>query len=203
VESRSSALGLRIVCALAIAWCALVLVAHAFAGAISCGWDTSYCAQTHTKNGVYRGILRDNQGAAVASTRFTVSFESRRGRPAVEGFATDAHGGYCIVWAQERIVPFANAGDELIPIPDPWESLERAGPPAGCQSGNAGIPWDRADDLSTRAPYRAVQVFALAAVALLAIGLVAGTRRGGRGACAAGLGLAGVSTALTAAQWFL
>lgn len=49
-----------------------------------------------------------------------------------------------------------------------------APPPAGCQSGDENVPWWRADDLTSAPQYLAVIGAALLAMAVLAIGILAG-----------------------------
>jgi hypothetical protein len=186
------------VCAVTLLWCGVVLLLHWAAGAFACGWDTSYCAQGRAKDGVYRGVLVDAGDRTLANTAFAVTFASRLTAPAVRGFTTDARGAYCVVWAEERIVPFITAGSSpTLPTDVPWEPLRGAAPPAGCQSGDRGIPWNRSDDLQRTPQYISVFAVVLPGVALLLLGLVRGTRRARHG----GLGLAFAGTLLAAALW--
>jgi len=124
-------------------------------GAVGCGEDTSYCAQSQDKNGTYTGqLLLD--GKPYADQAFEVAFESRDqadlGRVA---FTTTTEGQFCIVWALERITPFAYTptGQPLeestrgIQGLSNWQPLDGL-PPDGCQEGDGGIPWYRADGLT-------------------------------------------------------
>jgi hypothetical protein len=52
----------RAICAAGLVWCAVVVAFHWLAGSLACALDTSYCAFSHEKDGVYAGILRDADG---------------------------------------------------------------------------------------------------------------------------------------------
>lgn len=195
----------RGVCLAALVWCGFVLLFHWAAGGFACGMDTSYCAQSRDKNGVYRGVFVDGQGRTLTDTAFSVAFESRRGaRPRdVSGFSTDAHGRYCIIWAQERITPSAHVGGSEWSIRDPWQPLNGASPPPGCQAGDQGIPWNRADDLTTSAQFLAVPAVAVPGVVLLLVALVLGGAPTARNPRTAGIALTVASTLLAALLWLV
>jgi hypothetical protein len=191
------------VCLAALAWCGFVLFFHWVAGALACGWDTSYCAQSRDKNGVYRGVLVDRHARTVTGTAFSVAFESRRSaRPRdVSGFSTDAQGRFCIVWAQESITPFLHVDGSVTSIRDPWQPLNGANPPPGCQAGDQGIPWNRADDLTSSAQFLAVPAVAGPGMVLLLVALVLGGAPTARRPRTAGLALTVASTLLAALLW--
>lgn len=143
-----------------IALAALMLVVAASAGVaqwlatnLSCSQDTSYCAYSLEKTGVYEGTLRTYDGRPYRSAEFEVAFESRRDHPPIS-FQTDEAGHYCIRWAPERIAPSARtpSGEGLwgrergfMGLGE-WRDLEGRDPPPGCQESDEGIPWNRADD---------------------------------------------------------
>ena len=141
--------------------------------------DTSYCAESRAKNGLYRGVLTDRRDRTVTSAPFTVAFESRRDERDVAGFSTDAQGRYCIVWAEERITPLAHVDGSQPRIEAPWRPLNGARPPHGCQAGDGGIPWNRADDLGSSVQFLALPAIAILSAILLLVGL-AGTPTGRR-----------------------
>ena len=188
-----------------MAWCVLVLVVHSILGFTTCGLDTSYCAQGRDKNGIYRGVLLDVQGRSLPSSPFAVTFESRRGLVPreVHGFTTDAAGVYCIVWAQERVTPFVNSGDVQSSVRDPWQPLNGAAAPAGCQSGDQDIPWNRSDDLDSSAPFLAVPATLTAAVVLLLAALLLSSPAAAARARVAGLALTIASTVLAGVVWLV
>ena len=141
----------------------------------------------------------------MTDTSFSVAFESRRrAHPReVGGFSTDAHSNYCIVWAQERITPFVHLDDgSEITIDVPWQPLNGAEAPPNCQTGDRGIPWNRADDLKSTPQFVSVPAVVLPGVALLLFGLIVrGTPA--RRARMAGLVLTLASTLLAATLWFV
>ncbi len=194
----------RAACLAALVWCALVLFVHWAASAFACGWDTSYCANSRDKNGLYTGVLVDRQGRRLTETSFSVLFESRRDADPrdVDGFSTDARGRYCIVWAQESVTPFARVDGYETSIDVPWEPLNGDDAPPGCQAGDNGIPWNRADDLKTSAQFIALPALAGPAMILLLVGLVVGARRPAWPRTA-GLALTAASTLLAAVLWLL
>jgi hypothetical protein len=192
----------RAICAAGLVWCAVVVAFHWLAGSLACALDTSYCAFSHEKDGVYAGILRDADGHKLPNREFSVAFESRRDMGRVGGFSTDRDARYCIVWANERITPFASAGGgPSIAIRDSWRRTRDSARPAGCQSGDEGIPWNRADDRLDRPQFRVPVALGAAGMVLLAVGLVGGAKR--RVARRSGLALAAVTTASVAAVWLL
>ena len=173
-------------CGLAFGWCLVLPLPHWVASAFSCGFDTSYCAESRHKNGLYRGVLVDQQGRRLTNMPFSVDFETRRGREGpslVDGFATDGFGNYCVVWARERIIPRAYVDERYVAgIDGRWEPLNGSGPPRGCQEGDEGIPWNRADDRASSPQFISVFVLTLTSIALLLVGL-GSDRRHLRGAC--------------------
>jgi hypothetical protein len=192
----------RVVCLVAVAWCGFVLLAHWTIAGLACASDTSDCAKSRGKNGVYTGVLRDDHGRPLRNRSFSVAFASRRGLDPVSGFHTDAKGRYCIVWASERIVPFVSVDDgSSAPrgIDGDWRPLAGARPPAGCEAGDAGIPWPRADDATTSWQFRTVPAVVAVAVGLLLVALL----RGGARVRRTGLALTLAGTLLAIAVRFL
>ncbi len=176
---------------LALIWCLLVLLAHLAAGQLSCGQDTSNCATTSEKNTVFEGRL------PVANAPFQVVFE---GGGLVGGFRTDPLGHYCILWG-----PDGAAGDVVVNGRE--SGILGSGtpvhgvPPTGCRSGDASIPWDRADDLRTSWQFISVVVLALATVSVLGAGLF-GRRRAASPVLATGLALTVATTVLPLVLWW-
>jgi hypothetical protein len=187
----------------ALVWCGVVLLFHWAAGAFACGWDTSYCAQSRDKDGLYRGVLVDRQGRTVTNTPFTVGFESRRNAEPGEvgGFSTDSAGRFCILWAQERITPSISLDGAPEGSIQGWEPLNGSDPPLGCQAGDEGIPWNRADDLKTSPQFMSVPALAVPAAALLLVALLGG-RTGTQRLRQAGFALTFASTLLAVILWF-
>jgi hypothetical protein len=151
-------------------------------------------------------VLAERQHRTLTGTSFAVAFESRRSAHPrhVSGFSTDARGRYCIVWAEERVTPIAVlAGRSEVGIDVPWKALNGSRRPPGCQAGDHGIPWNRADDLKSTRQFVAVPAFALPAMALLLLALVLGGGPAGRRTRIAGLVLATASTLLAAVLWFV
>lgn len=180
---------------------ALILAAGAFAllhfvaTQLTCAWDTSYCAASVEKNGVYEGTLTLD-GHPYRSAEFEVAFTSRRGLPPV-AFRTDARGRYCIRWASEAVVPFASTpggeslagqmeGTATVGL-EGWRDLEGREPPPGCEEGDAGIPWNRARDATSTWQYWLLIVLPLAAIACLALSLLARRSRYARPLLASGV----------------
>ena len=191
-------MGARVLYAVGLVWCVLVVAVHWGAASLACAFDTSNCAYGHDKNGVYEGLLR-NGDRALTNRSFTVAFASRSDKPTAGPFRTSRNGDYCVVWANERITPFARArGGGDVALRD-WH--ETSDPPAGCQSADEGIPWNRADDRMSRPQFIVPIVLGAIAAVLLLVGLVGGAtrRRAGR----AGLVLALVTTAAVAAVWLV
>jgi hypothetical protein len=199
-RSSAPAPALSRLCLAALLWCIVGLTAHwAFAG-LACGGDTTNCALSHDKNGVYRGVLADAQGRALTNTSFSVAFASRQTSSPrdVSGFSTDANGDYCIVWAEERITPFLQVSPSFgTSLSEPWKPLNGASPPHGCQSGNQGIPWNHASDLKRTPQFVSVIVLGIASALLLLVGLTFPAF------AIAGLTLTTATTALGAILWIL
>lgn len=170
------------------------MLAHWALGNLACGWDTSYCAASHEKDTTYRGQLTADDGRVLADTAFTVAFESRLDAPRVGGFTTDADGTYCLVWATEATTPLAYVDGTLA------GRLEQdaEAPPGDCQTSDAEIPWNRADDLRSTPQF--VGVFVPGALAILA--LVLGLLRPTRTSFVIGSALTAVTFALTVFVWF-
>src|SRR5215475_12489026 len=182
----------------ALLWCAALLVAHAYAGTVACGWleDNNRCAGHRAKDAIYRGVLVDDQGRPLTGA-FTVSFPSRD--EPVGGFSTDADGRFCIRWGSDGIAYAHIGGTTVVPqFPN-----ERSGPPpSDCQEGDAGVPWNRAKDLTRSPQYLSLWFVALLAAVYL---MAAIGRRGnpsGERPRNVGLALTGVATLLFVVLWF-
>jgi len=198
-----------VACLAGLVWGAVVLVVHLAGGALVCNprtTENSSCAHSHAKNGIYQGVLGagSSQGRARASTAFTVHFSSRRdAHRDVSGFTTDAQGGYCIVWAEERSTPVASYDDTVASIKADWRPLAGAKPPTGCQAGDRGIPWNRADDLRHTPQYVAGLILTLAGMALLLLALVLRNAPSAWWLRTAGLSVTAASTLLVALLWLV
>src|SRR4051794_17523373 len=110
----------------------------------------------------------------------------------VAGFRTDGAGRYSIVWADERITPFAStagagAGDIAL---RGWRETSDPGP--RCRTADEGIPWNRSDDRMSRPQFIVPVVLGVIAAVLLLVGLIGGARR--RDARRGGLALAALGT---------
>ena len=187
-------------CVLGLACCGVVLFLHVWLGNFACSTDTSNCALGHVKNGVFRGVLADRDGRPLTATPFSVGFPSREGMRDAGGFSTDAAGRYCIVWAQDdRVTLFAHVSGATFPLTAAWAPLNGAAPPRGCQSGDQGIPWNRAGDLRDSTQYESVIAALIAAMAVL--GFALGYSATGR-LDKAGIGLTVAATAYAAVVWF-
>jgi hypothetical protein len=175
---------------------ALVLVNWALAVG-KCSFDTSYCAESHEKDHVYTGVLKGRP-----HTRFTIAFASRRGERDVGGFATDARGRYCFLWAREDIVPYIHP-DAGATIPArSFRPLEESAPPARCQTGDAGIPWDRAEPVSDAWQSLTVPLLAMPACVLLFLAAISRDVPLGRGLLRGGLVVTGATSLLFVLLWF-
>lgn len=165
---------------------ALMIVVAASAGLaqwigaeLSCSLDTSNCAYSVEKTGVYEGTLRTNDGRPYRSAEFEVTFESRRDHPPIS-FQTDEAGRYCIHWANERSVPFAKtpSGEGLWGRESgflglgAWRDLGGSGPPPGCQESDEGIPWNRASDPERTWQYWLLTLLPFATFVLLLSALI-------------------------------
>ena len=134
--------------------------------AFACSEDTSYCVETTERNGIYTGTLRDPADRPLANTEFEVDLES----PGRDTFTTDERGRYCILWPDEGPISTQVAGASTGTSLGSWLPLEDAAPPPGCQTGDAGVPWHRAKDLTSS--WQFLTLLSLAGLALAA--LVAG-----------------------------
>lgn len=156
--------------------CAVLFLHWALAN-LTCGWDTSYCAESREKDTAYRGQLVTDDGRVLADTDFTVRFESRNDEP-VGGFRTDADGMACVLWANEAVSPSAYVGDEPVgrlEVPAPEEE-DRFGPATDCQTSDASIPWNRTEKLRETPQFLAPFVLGLVAIAALLVGAFRPTR---------------------------
>lgn len=187
---------------------ALVAILHWGATELSCAWDTSYCASSTEKHGVYEGVLQSLDGSPYRSAEFTVAFESREGLPPVS-FRTDAGGRYCIQWASESIVPsartgsgepLANRGGEFTGLRE-WRDLEGGVPPPGCEEGDEGIPWNRAENADSTWQYWLLMVLSLATLLLLVSALFGRRSRFAIPCLVAGAVLLGIDLIVGAILW--
>jgi hypothetical protein len=187
------------VCVAALLWSGLLLLVHVFFGGIACGFDTSNCARSRDKDTIYQGVLTDPQGHTYTGA-FTVRFASRQNSREVGGFSTDPQGHYCVAWASERVVPFALIDGTEAPL----RMLDKPGAPVppGCQQGDAGVPWNRSDALSSSPQYLALLFTTLIGGIVLMGALAFGRERPGRALRRTGLALTVVSTLLFAVLWF-
>lgn len=186
----------------ALVWTAFVVGSHWFAAMAGCAMDTSYCADSRHKDGVYTGFLVDGDGRPAASKDFSMSFESRHqfGRQGLVKFTSRPDGSFCIVWGQEAIKPGAlvdDDGRQYVGQDATWRPLRGQDPPAGCQTSRRGIPWHRALDYASSPQYLLVLMLGAAGgLALVAGRALSATRR-------AGLALTAATTAAALAVWFL
>jgi hypothetical protein len=164
----------------------------------ACGWDTSYCAASHVKNGYYAGEVRDPlSGQPLTNRRLPIYFQSRQDH--VVTVTTDASGRYCIVWARERVYPdavLAPRRDES--LHDAWRPLP---PPQGCQTSSATVPWDRADDLGSAWQWKLLVAVPLLALALLLCGRLLRRRSISKTLDVAGAAAAITSVVLNFSLW--
>lgn len=206
---KFSAAEVAIALLLIVLGAALAFVHH-FGTALSCGTDTSNCAESTEKNGVYAGVLRDLDGAVYRSAGFEVAFESRSREdlPKVH-LRTDGRGRYCVVWPRERVVPFPSdeAGtllsgrdEPLIGLGD-WRDLEGADPPPGCEETDAGIPWNRADDAESSWQYWLLLALPITAALAAAMALATQRTRLGRPLLLTGSALFVADLAIGAVLW--
>ncbi|MDA0181615.1 hypothetical protein OJ997_15020 [Solirubrobacter phytolaccae] len=175
----------------------LLVFLHWAVGNVTCGWDTSYCAESAEKDTTYQGVLETRDGRVLADTDFTVRFESRVGEPDVGGFSTDADGRYCLMWASEPVSPGAYVGDEYV------NRLERLGeddvPVEPCQTSDASLPWNRTEEV-TRTP-QFLAAFIPGGLAILV--LLVGVFRPTRALFALGSVLTAATFALLGVLWFM
>jgi hypothetical protein len=158
---------------------ALVGFAHLFFVGFACSGDTSECAQSSKKNGVYEGTLSYPDGRLYRSAEFEVAFASRKNESDLT-FETDAQGHYCIRWANERTYPTATtpAGEPLAgsgtggPSLGPWDELSFFGAPTDCEEGSGGVPWNRADDAESTWQSRLLILLPLASIAAMIAALL-------------------------------
>jgi hypothetical protein len=176
-----------------------VLFLHWALASVTCGWDTSYCAESREKDTAYRGQLATDDGRVLADTPFTVRFESH-GEAPVGGFRSDAEGQVCVLWANEAISPTAYVNDELVArleVPAPEEE-DRFGPATDCQTSDASITWNRTEDLRETPQFLSAFIPGLLAIVVLLVGVFRPTRT----LFAVGSLLTGATFAAFAVLWF-
>ena len=189
----------------ALLWCLLVLSVHLVLGAAACSYsDSSNCVASSQKNTLYRGVLVGVPGYyPLRNTRFRVIFASRGFDAPVGGFSTGPDGSFCIRWAEDGLT-FLVGSRFVTTQPLPLVPQRLVGtPPAGCQSSNSGIPWNRSRDLQSAPEYVSVIVLDVVSFALLLIGLPLGVRSVGPRLRVAGLSLTVATTALAGFVWLV
>jgi hypothetical protein len=167
-----------VLAALGLGGALLLLLFNWAAASLVCSQDTSYCAESTEKDGIYRGELINSDGSPAANREFTVSFQSREYEPDL-AFTTDANGAFCIRWAQESITPHVQEADLLIADPSSEYPDSRitdfkestAGPP-DCQSSDARIPWHNAENLKSSWQYVLMMGLAAGAALLFLLALL-------------------------------
>jgi hypothetical protein len=158
---------------------ALMLLLDAWRATWACSQDTSYCAATTERNGLYTGTLRAPDGRPAANTEFEVLFASRGLERSRISFTSDGRGRYCILWPEEPVFPSSDATrDHRVADLGTWVPLDDRAAPAGCQEGNAGVPWQRAKDLASSWQFFTLVGLAVLALALLGTGMANWRRRG-------------------------
>lgn len=170
-----------------LAWVSIVIAVLALgydylAGHTACAWDTSDCALSHLKDGFYAGVVTDPvTHRVVANRRLPIYFDSTRSY--VTTISTDSTGAYCIAWAREHALPAARLRPDFdVSLSNDWQPLRGGLLPAGCQTTSATVPWNRAEDLTSRWQYRAPLWLAVGAILMLGLSLLdaVGTRAGFR-----------------------
>lgn len=193
-------------CLAALAWCVFVLLLHGTYGVFACSADTATCAESRSEDGFYGGVLVDQQGQLVRNTALSVAFGSRnhgRIQDVVGGFATDAQGRYCVVWAQESATPSVTLRSQVLRFERPWQPLGAAQPPPGCQTSDRGVPWNRSKDDASSPQFIALPVVVALGVLLLLAALAFRATPSARRLRTAGLAFTYASTALFIALWFI
>ena len=149
-----------------------LLLLHFFSAGFSCAWDTSTCAESTEKNGVYEGFLQGADGEPYRSGVFAVEFGSRAGEEYVP-FRTDEDGHYCIRWAEEDFATVRSVTGESISTPEgnsylgSWRDLDGSDPPPGCQESFANVPWSGAADKESTWQYWLLVALPIAAIFVL------------------------------------
>lgn len=190
---------------------ALFLIGFDYAvSAFSCSLDTSYCAKSRKKNGIYTGTLLTTDREPAANVQFTVSFESRAGEDPV-AFRTGDDGSFCIRWAEESVTPSIEQSGLILQGSEvaqdrrltDFQTVEEGGggPLPGCQEGDAGIPWNRADDLRSSWQFALMVGLAAAAGLIFLLALLRSGMRTSIGVLRVGLALLGAAVVATAAGW--
>jgi hypothetical protein len=183
---------------------AIAFVSLGFSGCkrvVACGLENTYCATSQLKNGYYAGEVRDPvSGQPVANRRLPIWFESRRDYRAT--INTDASAHYCIVWADEHSYPAVKLTPNLdANLHDDWRPLGGQPPPQGCQTSNATIPWDRAEDLGSAWQWKLLVAVPLLALALLLCGRLLRRRSMSKALDAAGAAAVVTSVILNSTLW--
>ncbi len=152
----------------------------------ACAWDTSTCAESSEKNGVYEGVI----GGISSPSVFMVEFGSRSSGDLVPLF-TDENGHYCLRWAEEDVATVRSLTGSAISTSQgsslgSWRDLNGSDPPPDCQESFEGIPWRAAEDAETTWQYWLLLVLPAIAIVVLISALIGQRTRYGRGLFAAG-----------------
>jgi hypothetical protein len=150
----------------------------------ACAWDTSTCAKSNEKNGVYEGVMRAATGEPYGFSAFMVEFGSRGGDDLVP-VLTDESGRYCIRWAEEDVAAVRSPGGAVISTSGgsflgSWRDLNGSDPPPDCQESFEGIPWRAAEDAETTWQYWLLLVLPALAIVVLIAALIGQRTRYGR-----------------------
>jgi hypothetical protein len=196
-----------VLAALGLGGALLLLLFNWAAASLVCSQDTSYCAESTDKDGIYRGELVNRDGSPAANTEFTVSFQSRENEPDL-AFMTDANGAFCFRWAQESITPHVQESDLLIPDPEFPDTRitdfkeSTAGPP-DCQSSDARIPWHNAETLKSSWQYVLMMGLAAGAALLFLLALLRAREPSSAAVGWIGGALLGAAVLATVLGWFV
>ena len=169
--------GQVVLAVLLIVAAAAVLLGHFASSGFSCFWDTSTCASSTEKSGVYEGALLTQDGRPYRSSPFTVEFGSRAGEDDVP-FRTDEEGRYCIHWADEETASVRGPDGVLLSNElgytslDGWRDLGGRDPPPGCQESFLGVPWSGAEDKESTWQYWLMALLPVAAILALIAALI-------------------------------
>jgi hypothetical protein len=150
---------------------ALMVLVHWTASDVNCFWDTSTCARSVEKDGVYEGTLQTDDGQLYRSSEFEVRFGSREQEPKVS-FQTDENGSYCIVWAEDSYASATTPGGESLSGLGSWRDLGDRDPPPGCQESDEGVPWQNTEELESTWQFWLLIILPIAAIIVLGWGLV-------------------------------
>jgi hypothetical protein len=154
--------------------------ANFYAGKLICGYLDGYCPLTTDKSSIFVDTLLGPGGnQRYGARKFEVDFST----VSDVSFRTDHAGRFCIQWSREEVEPSFSTptgeplhrrGAGVVGGPG-WHDLEGRRPPAGCEQGNADIPWHRAQGIDTRWQYWLLNI--LPTTALLALVLAWVNRR--------------------------